>query len=236
MPRVAAESAAVFAPSMARPRTEWRTLACTFALVCLATATVLAVALGLGRHYGVWFATLSRDPTQAAGVPFYVGIVSNLGILLWDTAVVVCLFAAALVRRDPARRDDMWFLASLGTLTAVLMLDDLFMVHDEVFPKYLGVPEEPIEALYLLMTLAFMLRFRRLLLRPQVLLFLSALALFGVSILIEYAPEGWSLRIHVIEDGSKLLGIANWLAYALWASFERLGGPVAGSRGGSQLL
>lgn len=189
-------------------------------LANLATVVVLGIALLLGRRAGVWLATLTRDPTQAAGVPFYYGLLSNLGVVLWAACAAIALFAAT--RLPPGR--DRSRLGGLGAVTAVLVLDDLLMIHDEVMPVYLGIPEEAVEVVYLLLLATWALRFAPDLLRPPLLLLVLALGCFGVSVLVEYLPRS-VLTTHLVEDGAKLLGVANWSAYLLWSVHEVLPGP-----------
>ena len=63
-----------------------------------------------------------RDPAAIANEPFYLGVVSNIGLLLWASSVCACLLAYAVITRDGGDREwRAFFLASAG-FTSILMM------------------------------------------------------------------------------------------------------------------
>lgn len=56
----------------------------------------LLVAVGLQKNIPV--AILMRDPAQTAHYPFYVGLISHIGILTWWTAATTGLVAGSALR------------------------------------------------------------------------------------------------------------------------------------------
>jgi hypothetical protein len=46
--------------------------------------------------------------------------------------------------------------------------------------------------------------------------------MFALSLLAESPLSSGLLRTHAVEDGSKLVGIASWLAFAVTASYLRV--------------
>ena len=197
-----------------------KAVASTFLLVHAPTLTLLAV---------LWFqrtldlGDLMRDPASTHGSPLHVGLVSNLGVLVWFSAASVCLFTAAVLVAT-ARRDALFFLAS-GLLTLVLALDDFLMLH-EFIGWALSVPEAAILGGYGLLTLGWFAIFWRAIRQTDHLLLVLALCLFAFSLLPD-VPEIRALYfserlMRLLEDGGKLLGIVTWTAYFVQTSARAL--------------
>ncbi len=173
------------------------------AVFVLAVLVLVAVAAAAGRSAReVSFFT--REPVSALTVGgatcngpscSYVGVVSNLGVLLWCAAAAACFLAAALTsgRRSP--------LLYAGLLTTALLADDLFLLHEGVYA--LVIEERIVFGLYALALVGFVVAFRRFLRETTPSLFAAACALFAVSLVVD---ERWAGN-HLLEDGSKFLGI-----------------------------
>ena len=205
------------APDPRRPRWPlWKIL-----LVFHLPAAAVLVGLALAEPYtGVPLADVIRDGVQVTRVPEYVGALSNVGALCWCTAVVVCLFSSALLRRAGAASAN--FLFWSGMLTTALLLDDLFLIHDGVMARELHIGDKKIYAAYFLAVCAYLYAFGRELLAREPRLLAIALALFGVSIatdLLWHEPR--TLR-YLLEDGSKLLGIITWAVMFVRITFDEL--------------
>ncbi len=178
----------------------------------LAIAVVVgAVAGGLGvvglvvaaTVLGVDFTFLAREPQWALGGAFYAGAFSNLGIVVWSVPAVVTAFAAFLTR-DRQRL----MLAAASLLTWALLLDDLFLLHENVYPK-LRIEGELLMVLYGIAVLGVLwLAFPHVGI-PGLLALGIALAAFGVSGVIDEWEPAWRYRI-VVEDGAKFIGICLW--------------------------
>lgn len=150
-----------------------------------------------------------RDAAAVTDTPAYIGIVSNLGLLLWAATAGICLFAAA--SQPHVRR--FWLYA--GLLTMALLADDWLLLHENGFPVYLGIPEKLVYALYGLATLGYVVRFRRLLLRAEYLVLLVAFGWFAASVGADAFLDGvvWVPGFFLWEDGAKLFGIVTWLVF-----------------------
>ena len=46
---------------------------------------------------GVRMSLLSKDPSQITHTPFYYGLLSHIGVLLWFASGTVCLFASRVI-------------------------------------------------------------------------------------------------------------------------------------------
>jgi hypothetical protein len=177
-------------------------------VVLLLHGGTLAILLLAALQTRIPTAFLVRDPAQLAKYPVYVGLLSNVGVLLWCACAAIYLYSATLAgQREVAR-----FFLGAGLVTAMLGLDDFFILHEEVLPATLGVAEEAVLAAYGLAMLAFLGRFARLILRTEFLLLGLTFGFMGGSIVLDGGVFNQGLN-YLLDDGLKLLGIVGWLAY-----------------------
>lgn len=205
------------------------------ALVYLPAFGALFVLVLVNLQTGIPIAFLTRDAAAAVQAPFYAGIVSNLGALVWSAAAAVCLFSAFLVwtwspkHTDRSHTDGALFLLFSGLITTVLMLDDVCFLHEEVIPHVFDISQKRVFAGYGLMMCLYLVRFRTLILKTEFLLLLSACGFFAISIVVDVLPAedfyiesiapGFRAR-HLFEDGAKLLGIVSWAVYYMRVSLQ----------------
>lgn len=177
----------------------------------LSALALLGMAAVASRMRGVPLALFTRDPMEiTGGHPLY-GVISNLGVLLWCSCAAVCFFTALALRGTGRRSPALPFILWGGMATTVLLLDDLFLLHDILLPRHLGMRQRWIYAGYAGVCLLYLLRFRAITSRNTPLLL--AIALFGVSVVVDILPESvLPFNRHLVEDGSKFLGIALWCA------------------------
>lgn len=169
---------------------------------------VLALAHLLADALGVPFSTLTRDTAAVAGLPFVTGWISYLGAVLLAAAASIALFTAAHARVRS-------YLAGLGLFSLALLGDDLFMLHDGLL-AFMGIDETLVMGAYaviLLVILGSNLDHVRQASLPLAI----ALGFFGLSSVVDLWPDQVSgNHRHLLEDGSKLLGIAGWLGYIVY--------------------
>lgn len=199
-----------------------RVLAPVLLAIYVATAIVL-LAVGLQRWVPIAF--LLRDASQVAKYPFYIGLVSHLGVLLWSVAASISLFSATLARDRGLAR----LLLTGGLLTAVLALDDLFTLHESVFPDYLGIGEKVVLGAEMLFAAAFLLGFVRVILRTDFLILGLAIAFFAGSELFDQDFLSQGLN-YLLDDGLKLFGIVSWTTYFVRTSAQAARRPLPQSR------
>ena len=188
-------------------------------------------------------AELFRDPVAFLDAPFYTGIVSNVGVLLWCACTAICLFVVPLARRAPHPRYPAGFFGAGAALTAWLLADDGLLLHEQVFPVHLGLPAEACLLIGLLGICAFVAAFRREILAGDWPMLAAALGCFGLSVGLDLLDDLAGLSLPgaiILEDGAKLLGIALWTSYFAVAGFDVLESdrfaappPAASSEGGS---
>jgi hypothetical protein len=157
---------------------------------------------------------------DTAGYPFYLGLYSNLNMIIWGFATGVLWFTYWMIRQNrPDFRLASFILASAVT-TTILYLDDFFQLHERVFPDYLGIPQLLVFTVYAAWIIAFLAIYIRTIRMTDSFILFSALAFFGLSFLIDLFQERMLLPGHHLwEDGLKCMGIVGWSAYFIHLSF-----------------
>ena len=177
---------------------------------------MLVVATGVLAHVvGVPNEALTREPQAVLGGPAYVGALSNLGVLAFGVAAVSTALTATVV----TGRERVLF-AAVAVVTTLMLLDDLYLLHDAVYPR-LGIPETAVQAAYLLVIGAIVLRHRAELGPPGVLGVALTLGWWGLSVVLDSLLNNHALNgDQLAEDGAKFVGIVVWAA--LWAGLAHL--------------
>lgn len=164
----------------------------------------------VSRQYSISIADLTRDPSATTGHTPFIGTLSHVGVLFWCAAVAICLFSFVLLQKTGSIGEFSAFFLFGGLISLILLLDDLFLLHETVFPLYLNIPEKIVFLSYGLMIIGYITRFRKLISKTDFILLIISFALFGFSIGIDFLE----LRISILfEDGSKLFGIVSWFGY-----------------------
>lgn len=188
-------------------------------LVSLALLWLLAYGLivGLTSQNAVPYEQLLLDPSSSNGLPWYTGLVSNLGILGWTTATVTAAGGAWLSslgnRVGPGR-----LLRGGALLSMLLMLDDLFQLHI-VVSNAVGVGKTVAYVIYVVLAGWWVLENQRELRRTRWPLAMAAGMTFAASIGVDRLGDGAGIGL-VAEDGFKFLGILAWALYFTWTAGE----------------
>ncbi len=167
-----------------------------------------------------------HDPLTVAQAPFYTGCLSNLGILGWAYAASVFFFGWQQALEHSASKGHTNFLFCSWIISTVLTLDDLFILHEDVFPSVLGIQEEAVYALYFALIAAYLLAFQKILRNKLAAILIPALLFFGLSIVLDEIVTQLPL---VLEEGAKLLGILTWAFYAHTAARYYSGAQIQGT-------
>lgn len=191
---------------------DWRRIAALYS----PALALLGVVAAAAWTTGIPPARFTMDPAALAGSHPLLGVVSNIGVLLWTAAAAISLFTAMLLHGRRAQREHARFLLVAGLLTAWLALDDLFMLHEWLFPIVLGIPQAIVLAAYAAIVGLFLVRFGALIARTDMLLLGFALAFFAASVAADQLPGAWFGAwgwLYLLEDGCKLLGITGWAGH-----------------------
>ena len=170
---------------------------------------VYIAALSLSGLAGIKGQLVLRDLAQTCSTPAGVGLLSNLGYLLWLAAAAVALFTT-YSGASGIRGKQMELLACGGWFSLILCIDDMFLLHD----RYIG--QTFLYLVYVVFAALIATRYRRQLMASQGELFLLAVALLGSSIGIDQfqlaLPFDYE-TVQLVEEGAKFLGIATWVFY-----------------------
>lgn len=185
---------------------------------------ILALVAFLSISLNIPVLELTRDPSATKEVSSIIGILSNLGILLWCATVSICLFSAIFLIRLKQWKGA-WLLGGSAVLTIFLLIDDLFMFHDYLSESGGWFGEKKYYLVLTSVTALFFWSQRKTIFNTNYLRLLLALAFFASSLLIdtlladqlEAVIGQW---MYFVEDGLKWLGISCWLSYYGTVSFN----------------
>jgi hypothetical protein len=156
---------------------------------------------------------LTRDAVIVSEGMYYFGLISNMGILLWCATATTCLFSVVLLHTWRITLHK-FFLLFGGLLTATLLFDDFFLLHEEAIPRLLGINEKYVVAMYPLLIVSFLAYFADILLATNYLVLLSSICLLGLSILTDILIKQPTNELgYLFEDGFKFMGIVGWFYY-----------------------
>ena len=116
--------------------------------------TVYVAALGLSDLAGIDSQKVLRDLAQTCSTPAGVGLLSNLGYLLWLAAAAVALFTSH-VGLPNIRGKQKELLACGGWFSLILCIDDMFLLHD----RYIG--QTFLYMVYMLFSILIATRYRK---------------------------------------------------------------------------
>jgi hypothetical protein len=168
------------------------------------------------------------------------GLISNIGIFLLASAASVFVFSYFFMKDRDYDRNVLSFLMSFGIITAILMIDDWFLIHEMVGDLLAGiflVSEDVGELLtfiiYAGIFVYFTIRYRKIICQTEYFLFTSAIVLLGISLAIDLnsfifpLEEGtiWFKIFAVGEEVVKFFAIINWFTYAIRTSYKLLKNP-----------
>lgn len=199
------------------PRAALATVLCAV----LVTVGAYAFAQLKGRSFG----DLSRDPAAVLNGVFYTGYYSNLVILAWSAAAVSAALGGLVLYRAGDRPTARCLLAGAALSTAMLM-DDFFLLHEEVYPK-IGIPENAVYLAYAAGMAVFAVRHRHRL--------GSGMPLVGLTLFCWSFSVLLDLTLHmaapfVVEDGIKATGVALWSLLMVRYSAGELLRAIRGAR------
>lgn len=204
---------------LARNKPVWSFAMYAYALAIL----VLFVMIFIRFRYNIPMAELTRDPVQLLNGRPYTGMLSNLGIIIWSATTGICLFVVILNSPYPQLKRERRFFLLAFILTMVLLLDDLFLLHDVILPEDLNISENYLYVVYGILSLVFIVYFRSDILQTPYMLLIAAVIFFGFSIGVDTIVKFLNLEHgFFLEDGSKFLGIISWGTYFTFTGYRAI--------------
>jgi hypothetical protein len=181
---------------------------------------ILILVIFIRFIYHIPMAELTRDPVQLLIGRPYTGMLSNLGIIIWSATAGICLFVVILTLPYAELKNDRQFFLLAFFLTLVLLLDDLFLLHDVILPEDLKISENYLYMVYGILSLIFIIHFWKYILQTPYILLVAAVMFFAFSIGIDTIVKFLNLEHgFILEDGSKFLGIISWGTYFTYAGY-----------------
>ncbi len=186
----------------------------------LAIISLIGMILLIHFTKGVPVGNLTRDPNAIGGILPYSGFLSQLGIFIWSSAATICFLNASLYtgKSKVGVTNEFWILS--GSLLLMLGFDDVFMLHEAMFP-WMGMPEKVVLASYVAFMMFYIVRLRKVLLASSFVLFFFGLFCFGCSVIIDLIEPDGQFRV-LYEDGFKSAGQIYWLLYFFSVHKENL--------------
>jgi hypothetical protein len=170
---------------------------------------------------------LLLDPTYASGGAWYLGAVSQLGILAWTLGSGAAA-AASWIAFKTVRVSAGKFLRAGSIVGAVLLFDDLFGIHSGPVSKLTG--KSLGQVLVLLPAAWWFIKYRLDILRTRWQVLLCALGGLALSVLIDLVLSPDRLDYAVLaEDGPKFLGVLAWATYWVMTGRDIVNSVLASS-------
>ena len=184
-----------------------------FYISILPSAILYCTILYISNLYNIKLSLVVRDLAQTCGYPIGVGMISNIGILLWGAAASICLFTAS---SENVNKDSSKLLLLGGLFSGFLCIDDFFLLHD----RYIG--PDFLNLIYLATSIFLLVRFQTILKKVGLFNLVISILFLGLSIFFDGViqqifNQSYELT-QLIEEGFKFLGIACWLNFWCKAS------------------
>ncbi len=184
------------------------TILIAYSLTLAAIVGISIYAISTGKR--IWYFT--ADPFLIGNLPFYAGILSNLGILLWSASSTVCFFSAAILRKEEFLNRYKWFLIVSGLMTSLFLFDGFFQMHRIFYPNHLHLSTFMVYCFYIIFGLWYLLFFRKQIMETEYLMLALAIGFLGLAVIIDtlsIAPRGNT----ALSDFFKFFGIVSWFIY-----------------------
>ena len=203
---------------MGKPR--FKNILRALSVAALPGLVIYVLAISLSAMAGIKGILVIRDLAQTCDSPLGVGLISNLGYLLWIATAAIALFTAyATPTYNQHKLKDL--LLCGGWFSFILCIDDMFLLHD----RYIG--QTFLYVVYAIFAFLIVFKFRDQLLKNGGETFILAATLLAFSVLTDkfqrdiadIIPIKYE-TIQLFEEGVKFLGITTWL-YFWWSASSK---------------
>mgnify|MGYP001325455844 FL=1 len=203
---------------MEKPR--FKNILRALSVAALPGLVIYVLAISLSAMAGIKGILVIRDLAQTCDSPLGVGLISNLGYLLWIATAAIALFTAyATPTYNQHKLKDL--LLCGGWFSFILCIDDMFLLHD----RYIG--QTFLYVVYAIFAFLIVFKFRDQLLKNGGEIFILAATLLAFSVLTDkfqrdiadIMPIKYE-TIQLFEEGVKFLGITTWL-YFWWSASSK---------------
>ena len=179
-----------------------------------------ALAINLSAMAGIKGILVIRDLAQTCDSALGIGLISNLGYLLWIAPASIALFTAYGTPTNSQHKLKELLLCG-GWFSFILCIDDMFLLHD----RYIG--QTFLYIVYAIFAFLIVFRFRDQLIKNGGEIFILAATLLAFSILtdkfqrdiVDILPVKYETT-QIFEEGVKFLGISSWF-YFWWTTSSK---------------
>ena len=212
---------------MEKPR--FKNIQRPLSVAALPGLVIYALAISISAMAGIKGILVIRDLAQTCDSPLGVGLISNLGYLLWIATAAIALFTAYATPTHSQRKLKDLLLCG-GWFSFILCIDDMFLLHD----RYIG--QTFLYVVYAIFAFLIVFKFRDQLLKNGGEVFILAATLLACSVLtdkfqrdiVDITPINYA-SLQLFEEGVKFLGITTWLYFWWSASSKFISKAVAHS-------
>ena len=191
-------------------------------IIAAISGFLILLGIGISRWIGTPLRAIYRDPVAALHSDFSIGLLSQVGGLMWISAASVFLFSGLALKGLGLLPREVEFLISCGILTLMLGLDDVFLFHEQVWHAITGLKENYLFAIYGLVIIGFGVRNFRTVLNTEILLVGLSAFFIALSFGIDMQEKNLGINFLVVEDIYKMIGIVSWLVYAWRTSLGKI--------------
>lgn len=190
-------------------KNQLKTIQSSLIILFIIVILILGFVTGIHVINDVPLVVLTSDVAVIGEVPIYTGLLSQLGIFLWSATAAICIYSVQFIKEKEHKA----FIKASAFITIFLALDDAFMFHEIVFPE-LGIHQKVVFLGYGILMLFYLLKYYKVILQSDFILFTLAMGGFGLSLFIDnFLPNASPYIAKLAEDGFKFLGITFWLGY-----------------------
>lgn len=201
-------------------REQLRNAAPVMVIAYAVTTAILSAVIYIGMEYTIELDHFTQDPVTVMNAPFYLGFFSHFGILFWCGTAILCFYTRIILRNTSTDAEQLKFLFYSGLLTSLLLFDDLFLLHEDVFPEFLNLNKGTVYLVYVNIIILYMLLFRREILDSEFIILIVASMLIAISQFVDMLPMPIP-EDSFLEDAVKLFGIVTWFIYYARYCFQR---------------
>jgi hypothetical protein len=191
---------------------QFRTVTPILLIVWLITLLSLLTAIYASTERDIPLESFTKDPTALMKAPFYLGFFSNIGIMIWAATAMICFFVAYRIKEVQESKSKFQFILISACISLLMTLDDLFQLHEFVFPNYFSITDNMVYLTYINIYVIYFIRFRKLLLNSDYLVLGLAFFFLGLSTIIDLLPLPIP-KDTFLEDAIKLFGVTTWFIY-----------------------
>lgn len=190
--------------------------------ICILITVILSVVFYVGAAWNIPYKTIMGDPAFIADTHPFTGILSNIGVLVWFSGAIICLYTWLLLREILSVKEKQFYLIS-GLFTLFLLVDDFFMLHDYIFYSFkeFKITEPITYMVYAFGTILYLVQFKKLIIQKDVTILCIAVVFLGASVGVDSFIESSNIK-HFIEDALKFIGICLWSYFFALSSYADL--------------